>query len=108
MKTGIELIAEERQRQIEKGFTQEHDTNHELPEFIVASHCYLTAVDIRGSFTCYTEKDVEILLELIRKNRWPWDKESFKPTTSLKDLIKAGALIAAAIDKLQNEKQNNI
>ena len=45
-----------------------------------------------------------IAVESIRRE-WPWDKESFKPTTSLRDLVKAGALIAAAIDRLQNETE---
>lgn len=31
------------------------------------------------------------------------DKDKFKPTTCLKDLIKAGTLIAATIDRLQND-----
>lgn len=32
---------------------------------------------------------------------WPWGTQSFKPTNSIRDLTKAGALIAAEIDRLQ-------
>jgi hypothetical protein len=104
MKTGIELIAEERQRQIEKGFTQEHDVKHEVMEFIDAANCYSVAALVSNSAK-YEEKDKKILLAAIEKIRWPWDKKSFKPTTSLRDLVKAGALIAAAIDRLQKESK---
>lgn len=36
---------------------------------------------------------------------WPWDDQHFKPgLTPKRTLIKAGALIAAAIDALQKEE----
>ena len=35
---------------------------------------------------------------------WPWDLEWFKPSPydRIRELVKAGALIAAEIDRLQN------
>jgi hypothetical protein len=39
------------------------------------------------------------------KRTWPWEQESFKPTTDIHDLIKAGALIAAAIDRIQKDNK---
>jgi hypothetical protein len=84
MKTGIELIAEERQRQIEKeGWSLKHDQIHTDGQLAIAASVY---ADIENS------------------HKWPWDKESFKPTPNdrIKELTKAGALIAAEIDRLQN------
>jgi hypothetical protein len=40
-KSGIELIAEERQRQIEvEGYSKEHDSQHKASEFIEAANSY--------------------------------------------------------------------
>ena len=32
---------------------------------------------------------------------WPWEPEAWKPTYPVRDLVKAGALIAAEIDRLE-------
>jgi hypothetical protein len=84
METGIELIAEERQRQIEvEGWTKEHDSGHRNNELIDAAMQYLGA----DLISC-----------------WPWGDESYKPSPDnrVRELQKAGALIAAEIDRLQN------
>lgn len=89
MKNGIELISEERKRQIEKeGYTQEHDNNHNTEEFVLAAIAYLEC-----NFEGY-EADLT----------WPWDSNSFKPKDVKTNLVKAGALIAAALDRIQNEQ----
>lgn len=81
--TGSELIAAERQRQIEvEGYTAEHDDLHKVHSFVLAAIAYLG------------------------KGPWPWSRESFKFSDRdgyyhERDLVKAGALIAAAIDRLQ-------
>lgn len=36
---------------------------------------------------------------------WPWENEYWKPKTTKRDLIRAGALVAAAIDALQEEEK---
>lgn len=95
MKTGIELIAEERQRQIEvEGYTAEHDMKHSSDDFAGAA----TAYAYPPAWT-YPGAD-------IRAEEWPFDEESYKPSPDNREreLIKAGALIAAAIDRLNAEK----
>jgi hypothetical protein len=94
MKTGIELIAEERKRQIEKErYDADHDSMHYFEDFAEAACCYAYPPSMG-----YPEGD-------IRGERWPWS-DGYKPTpyNRLKELVKAGALIAAAIDRLQNEQ----
>lgn len=93
MKTGIQLIAEERQRQIDvEGWTAEHDREHVCGELTDAAVCYA----IRG----YWRTRYDSFLKTV----WPWDIEWWKPSQDnrIKELAKAGALIAAEIDRLQN------
>ena len=86
IKTGIDLIAAERQRQIEKeGYTLEHDdyrTDEQLAEAAV--------------FYAIPEKFGELLAF------WPWfDRYNKKRKHNrLRQLAIAGALIAAEIDRL--------
>lgn len=98
MKTGIELIHEERQRQIKKeGWTPQHDDTHKAGELAIAGACYAFSGSDKITAATFF---------------WPWRKKNggvydepdgFKPTpcSPVRDLVKAGALIAAEIDRLQ-------
>lgn len=93
MKTGIEIIAEERQRQIDvKGWSIEHDVAANNDEQLARAAALYTLPDDRRAY----EFDVI--------NLWPWDRRWYKPSPDnrIKELAKAGALIAAEIDRLQN------
>ncbi len=80
---GIERIAAERKRQIEKkGWSAEHDAEHRDGSLAKAAACYATGGVWGG---------------------WPWDMEWWKPGDRIRDLEKAGALIAAEIDRLLAE-----
>lgn len=106
MTKGIELIAEERQRQIEKeGWTMEHD---------IFEHRYGQLADAAVSYAL-TEEERKKLCHLVKTDEdvpptWPFEKEHWKPCPNdrIKELVKAGALIAAEIDRLQNEKVTKI
>jgi hypothetical protein len=94
--TGIERIAAERKRQIEEeGFTAEHDD------------C-LGAGVLAAAAACYA---VPSLAE--KAWLWPFDRSWWKPTPDnrIRELEKAGALIAAEIDRLERlegrEEDNN-
>lgn len=102
----IELINEERQRQINvEGWTPSHDDDHVFGELVNAAMCYLLPTDLRSNADLTLESAAGVtsmeLLEL-----WPWDKKWWKPTPHdrIKELVKAGALIAAEIDRLQRLK----
>lgn len=97
MKTGIELIEEERIRQISKeGWDTFHDDTHTWEELALAGAAY-----------AIPERHREYL-----KNGKPklfprtWTVKWWKPTPDdrVKELVKAGALIAAEIDRLQRIK----
>lgn len=94
MKTAIELIAEERARQISvEGFDASHDDKHDDNQLANAAACY--ALDYRHSEREIWDKP---LLDYL----WPWEPEWWKPEESrVRNLVKAGALIAAEIDRRQ-------
>lgn len=87
--TGAELIAAERRRQIEvEGWAPEHDDQHEDGDIVAAAIAYAHAENSR-------ELDA-------RLTWWPWDAEWWKPSDDpIRNLVKAGALIAAEIDRRQ-------
>lgn len=94
MKSAIELIADERKRQIEvEGWTPEHDQRHFLGELAAAAACYATPPVARIHKNQFTGTPTI----------WPWASEWWKPTPAMrvKELAKAGALIVAEIERLQ-------
>ena len=120
MKTGIERIADERQRQIEKeGWTPEHDDEHTDGSLAMAAVCYASPEQIfKQDASKYADKSV------IFRDPWPWDgwdkrkefargnspidpsKLTYKQRVSL--LEKAGGLIAAEIDRLNRRIKKTI
>ncbi len=85
---GVELIKAERQRQIEKeGWTPQHDDAHTDGALVDAAAAYISQAGGHN-----WSGDVP--------HEWPWEAEGWRPTTPLRDLVKAGALIAAEIDRL--------
>ena len=96
--TGVELIREERLRQItEEGWTAEHDDTHDKGEMVQAAVCYayaecLQALGLKPE-------------NATNRQRWPWAFIWWKPSLDpVRNLVKAGALIAAEIDRLQRKK----
>ena len=88
--TGAELIAAERRRQVgDEGWTPGHDDEHDNESLAMAAVCYAR----RG---IYRPEDGSA------PAMWPWSEEWWKPSPDdrVRELVKAGALIAAEIDRL--------
>lgn len=108
MKTGIELISAERERQISKEkFTANHDDAHDARELANASRAYLKHYCHRA-WVWTNELGMPGIVDGVASYReekppgeWPWNDEDWKPKSPIDDLIKAGALIAAELDRLQ-------
>lgn len=84
-RTAVEDIAAERRRQIEQeGNTRAHDDSHVNGELAFAAACYATS--------CPFQHDGGQL--------WPWDWSYWKPKNRRFDLVRAGALIVAEIERL--------
>lgn len=106
MKTGIELINEERQRQINvEGWTAEHDDRHNAGEMARAASCYAMQT-VYGAIHAGTVDYLEAAPPAGFLG-WPWDEEWWKPKSPVKDLVRAGALIAAEIDRLNRKYPPN-
>jgi hypothetical protein len=109
MKTGAELIADERQRQIvEKRWTSGHDDNeHEDGGLALAGAVYALDVVTRIGNSYIVYPPLKRAISEVLYSGWPWDKIFWKPTpdNDIRELTKAGALIAAEIDRLQRQKQ---
>ncbi len=98
--TGARLIADERWRQIEReGYTAEYDDARPADDLLEAARCYLTSGEaIRYGTNCVTFNGGFRPGEGVPRN-WPWDEAAWKPSGDLvRDLVRAGALIAARID----------
>lgn len=108
--SGAALIAGERRRQItEEGWSAEHDSSLIQDQLAYAAICYADprkrevkipeGLDGNG----WPTKTVDgVTIAVMPPSLWPWGKEEWKPTPRdrVRELIKAGALIAAEIDRL--------
>jgi len=90
MKTAIELVADERLRQTEvlgwsSAFDDIQNNNNQIA---IAASCYCLPVG---------QRDFRV------REQWPWGYEWWKPTPDdrIREIVKAGALIVAEIERLQ-------
>lgn len=95
--TGVEAIAAERRRQItDEEWTAEYDDQHREGELIAAAFAYLDVA--------YTTIHLGVPDGTPGRppKIWPWGDRRFRPTWDdpTRMLVKAGALIAAEIDRL--------
>lgn len=95
MTSGADRISAERLRQIsEEGWTPEHDDTHNGGELIDAALSYVRAA-INVDHPAMANPPLE----------WPWSVTWWKPSRdTIRNLEKAGALIAAEIDRLQRKE----
>jgi len=95
-KSAMYLIAEEREKQINKGFNWRHDDEHDCHQLSDAAIVYAAPAPLRYQVM----------------NWWPWDKkwlkedDSFTTEGRIRELVKAGALIVAEIERLQRTINN--
>lgn len=80
----LDVLAE-RQRQIStEGWTPEHDDQHTDDELALAAASYAISANPDMSAPSF----------------WPWDAKWWKPKDGRRNLVKAGALILAEIERL--------
>jgi hypothetical protein len=105
METGIEIIAKERKRQIEElGYDYSNDELYANEQLSRAGATYAMPKFIRIMYQSFSFKNGE---QKFFPRWWPWDEKYWKPTPGdrIKELAKAGALIAAQIDWIQNNQK---
>ena len=114
--SGTTLISEERNRQVvEKGYDWRRDADYHGEELALAAAVYAIPLDWRGV------KAGNQGHTNLQRILWPWEWKYFKPVYTIgknstvepigqsiedriRELSKAGALIAAEIDRLQRLK----
>ncbi len=84
----LEIGAERLRQNREEGWTEEHDDEHDCNELADAAACYALG------------QPSQIIEQL-----WPWSIDWWKPTDRRRDLVKAGALIIAEIERLDRALQ---
>lgn len=99
-KDGVGLIRDERLRQPTLGWTKEHDQEHATGELVLAALCYQAVPGLKVALVdCSTTAG----------SLWPWDPQKDPQLPAIGNdtaqaridrLKKAGALIAAEIDRL--------
>lgn len=83
-------VLAERHRQVEQeGWTPEHDQQYDGGELSLAASCYALAGD--GPHASLPED-------------WPWNSDWWKPADDRRNLVKAGALILADIERLDRAR----
>lgn len=123
---GSQRIAEERHRQVALFYSASHDDEHDNSELLAAAECYLKAAGYTatvkrseaGVRRIYerrgedpeADEDFRRMIENPARHAfgwdkapkdWPWEIESWQPSADpIRNLEKAGALIAAEIDRL--------
>lgn len=92
---GAYLIHQERLRQQQvEGWTPEHDDQHVGGELAAAADAYIFA-----ALALVAGKPID------KTVLWPWADDWWKPSDDpIRNLVKAGALIAAEIDRLQRRE----
>jgi hypothetical protein len=77
-----------------EGWTAEHDDAHGSGSLATAAAAYCESANRYMSDGSFFDR------EFVLDELWPvaWDEKWFKPKTPIRDLVRAGALIAAEID----------
>lgn len=96
---GVKAIAAERERQLQaEGFTRDGDRQYRRGELAGAATAYaqVAAMDLYCGTRGY-------IAGLPPPSIWPWAPEWWKPVDTRRDLVRAGALIAAQIDLIDSQ-----
>ncbi len=107
---GLDSIAAERRRQIDaEGFNTQHDDQYKKGELARAAACYAIA-GARQSMDGSIRDKLMAMLLFIWPDSWSWGW--WKPNHDRFDLVRAGALIVAEIDRLDRaeeaERENKV
>jgi hypothetical protein len=93
----LQQIADERRRQIEvEGWTEAHDDQHGNGE-IGRAAAYFAAHHAPLTYSDGLHRALADALNYV----WPWDQSWRKPKSPRENLIRAGALIVAEIERLE-------
>lgn len=91
-------VLAERQRQVTaEGWSPKHDDQYKNTELAFAASCY--AFHAAAATWDLEDDGIPYDIHPVPK-QWPWDPSWWKPTDARRDLVKAGALILAEIERI--------
>jgi hypothetical protein len=79
-----------------EGWTPEHDDQHAQGELALAASNYARA----ASHAFHPDGSKRAFCMSLPPHAWPWATSWWKPQTPRQDLVRAGALILAEIERL--------
>jgi hypothetical protein len=85
----LDVIAERQRQQSVEGWMPEHDDEHCNGELAMAAVCYAMFANNQGFSV---------------PGLWPWAREWWKQSGQRRDLVKAGALILAEIERIDRQE----
>lgn len=85
----LDVIAERQRQQSVEGWTSEHDDAYQNSELADAAACYAINAHNQGLST---------------PAHWPWASDWWKQSGPRRDLVKAGALILAEIERIDRQE----
>lgn len=97
-----DVIAERLAQVNSEGFTAKYDDGHTDGQLATAAACYAEGVGDFGP--AYKTLDFE-WSEQPAPSNWPWNDDWWKPRDPRGDLVRAGALILAEIDRFDRSKE---
>ncbi|PPU15573.1 hypothetical protein XacyCFBP2565_07045 [Xanthomonas arboricola pv. corylina] len=104
LSTGVQAIAEERARQVQvEGMTPEGDAGYRYGQLAWAAVAYLqlSAMELRDGGRAH-------IATASPPACWPWDASWWKPRDVRRDLVRAGALIAAQLDAIDQQAKPEV
>lgn len=92
-----DVLAERNRQVAAEGWSFKHDDQYKNTELAFAASCYAfhaaaASWDLEDNGIPYDSHPVP--------KQWPWDPSWWKPTDARRDLVKAGALILAEIERI--------
>lgn len=109
--TPIEMIERERNRQITReGWSIKHDDKQNLDQLSWAAVAYVMPDPVmRFAEANMANSHHASSMCLSRECLWPWPATTYKPTPHdrMRELVKAGALIVAEMERLQRVDKEN-
>lgn len=90
----IDVMNERIRQQDDEGWTPEHDNRHTNGEMAGAAACYALAS------TSQPHGKVKLEAKHAIHECWPFERDWWKPSNPRRNLVKAGALILAEIERL--------
>lgn len=91
-----DVLAERRRQVTEEGWTPAHDDAHSNFELSAAAACYALRAPLP-----HDHDDLGVPMQ------WPWSQEWWKPKGPRSDLVRAGALILAEIERIDRDFAKN-